>query len=226
MEITKDNILEILNTIYKKAQSGIGTVIPPIEKVSEEYKEKYKTDKKAARAFIKTQIAKCTVSGFITGLGGLITLPISVPVNISSVLFVQLRMIQGLAYMGGFDIQSDEVQTFVYACLVGVSVNSVFKQIGVQTGTKVAVKMVGKIPGKIFIKINQKLGIRFITKAGEKGIINLTKAAPVVGGPINAGFDFVETKTIAERAYKMFIEQNFDVGETLPTDDENFETPE
>ena len=31
------------------------------------------------------------------------------------------------------------------------------------------------------------------------------KAVPIVGGVISGGFDFAETKIIANRAYKMFI---------------------
>lgn len=33
--------------------------------------------------------------------------------------------------------------------------------------------MVKKIPGTVLTKINQKVGFRFLTKFGEKGIINI-----------------------------------------------------
>ena len=36
--------------------------------------------------FISWQVAKCGTSGFLTGLGGLITLPVAIPANIASVL--------------------------------------------------------------------------------------------------------------------------------------------
>ena len=36
-------------------------------------------------------------------------------------------------------------------------------------------KAIQKIPGKALTKINQKIGFRFITKMGEKGIVNLGK---------------------------------------------------
>lgn len=66
-----------------------------------------------------------------------------------------------------------------------------------------------KIPGKVLIGINQKVGFRFITKAGETGLINIVKLVPVVGAAINGGFDFVETRIIANRAYRYFIENDF-----------------
>lgn len=58
---------------------------------------------------------------------------------------------------------------------------------------------------------NQKVGFRFITKFGSKGLINLGKAVPVVGGVLGGGFDFAETRVIASRAYKMFIEGDIEV---------------
>ena len=58
-------------------------------------------------------------------------------------------------------------------------------------------------------KINQKVGFRFITKFGTKGIINLGKMLPGVGAIVGGGLDLVETKVIAERAYKWFMTGDF-----------------
>ena len=118
-----------------------------------------------------------------------------------------MRMIAGIAYLAGYDLHSDQVQTLVYACLAGVSVNNVLKKVGIEVGKKVANKTIDKIPGKVMFAINKKVGYRFITKSGTKGTINLSKSAvPVVGAFIGGGFDFVETKIIANRAYKWFFE--------------------
>lgn len=68
-----------------------------------------------------------------------------------------------------------------------------------------AINALKKLPNKILVKINQKLGFRFITKFGEKGIINLVKVIPVLGGGINSAFDGVETRFIANRAIKNFL---------------------
>ena len=164
---------------------------------------------------LKKQVLKCTTSGFITGFGGAITLPVTIPANIGSVLYVLMRMIACTAYMAGYDISSDQVQTLVYACLAGLSVGEIAKQFGIKFGQKVAVGMIEKIPGKVLTKINQKVGFRLLTKFGEKGLINLGKLVPGVGAVINGGVDFAETKAIAKRAYQMFVENNFDIGEKI-----------
>lgn len=58
-------------------------------------------------------------------------------------------------------------------------------------------------------KINKKVGFRFITQFGTKGIINLGKTIPGGGAVISGGFDLIETKIIADRAYKWFFEGDF-----------------
>ena len=209
VQFTQDDIMNLLDKLYDNSVQGIPKVSDSIEKLANDYLTKSDNVEKAAKSFINYQIAKCTTSGFITGLGGLITLPIAIPANIGSVLYVQMRMIACLAYMGGYDTNSDQVQTLVYACLAGISLDHVVKQIGIKFGVKMAQSMVKKIPGKVLTKINQKVGFRFLTKFGTKGLINIGKAIPLVGGVISGGFDFAETKIIANRAYQMFILGNF-----------------
>ena len=136
---------------------------------------------------MKNQIAKCTTSGFITGFGGAITMPVSIPANLGSVIYVQMRMIACAAYMAGYDLKSDQTQTFIYACLAGVTVNGVIKQAGIKFGVKFANGLVKKIPGKVLTKINQKVGFRLVTKFC--------------------------TKVIAARAYKWFILNDFSMQE-------------
>lgn len=206
-------IISMLDTLYSKSVKGVPKVSQSIEIVANDYLRKSKTTDEAVHKFINGQITKCTTSGFLTGLGGLITLPIAVPANVTSVLYVQMRMIAGIAYMGGYNINSDQVQTLVYACLAGIFVGQILKQAGKQFGMKLSVAMIKKIPGAVLKNINQKVGFRFLTKFGQKGIINLGKGVPWVGGIISGGFDFAETKIISKRAYDMFIKGDLDVGQ-------------
>lgn len=217
-KLTPDDILKALDAIYDKCKNGIGKVSPPVSKMADDYLRKNKNVEKAAKSMLKNQLVKCTTSGFLTGFGGIITMPVTIPANISSVLYVQMRMIACTAYMSGMDLNSDQVQTLIYACLAGVSVNQIVKKFGVQFGKKLAQKGIEKIPGKALVKINQKVGFRLITKFGEKGLINLGKTIPLVGAIIGGGMDFAETKVIANRSYKMFIEGSFDSDEDNTND--------
>lgn len=204
-KLDEKKMLTVLDELYNKALDGIPKVSKPIEELAEDYMQKNSSPESAAKEMIKYQIAKCGTSGFISGLGGALTLAVTLPANITSVLYVQLRMVVAIAYMGGFDVQSDQVQTMVYACLTGSAISDVLKQTGIKVGQKIAVSTINKIPGKVLVSINQKVGFRLMTKFGTKGAINLVKLVPVAGGLVGGAIDAGTTKIIADNAYNIFI---------------------
>ena len=133
--------------------------------------------------------------------------------------------------MADYDLNSDQTQTFVYACLAGVAVNSLLKQVGIKFGVKFANSVIKKIPGKVLTKINQRVGFRFITKFGSKGVVNFGKMLPGVGAIVGGGLDLVETKVIANRTYKWFMTGDFSVkiesnDDVMDIDDKDYNTIE
>lgn len=218
--ISQDDIMKILDNCYEACLNGIPKVSDDVRIVADEYLNKYKNKETACKKMLDNQIIKCTTSGFITGFGGILTLPVSLPANITSVIYVQMRMIACAAYMGGYDLSSDETRTFIYACLAGVAVNGLIKKASLKFGVKFANVLIKKIPRKVLTKINQKVGMRFITKFGTKGVINLGKMVPGVGAVIGGSLDFIETKVIANRAYKWFIENDFSLENNEETTDD------
>ena len=208
--LSQEDIMALLDLCYEKCLNGIPYVSPSVEEMANDYLSKAETKEEACKTMLRNQIIKCTTSGFVTGFGGLITLPVAIPANLSSVLYVQMRMVACTAYIAGYDLQSDQTQTFIYACLAGVAVSELIKHAGIKFGLKVTEGLIKKIPGKVITKINQKVGFRFVTKFGSKGLVNLGKMVPGVGAVIGGGLDLVETKIIADRAYKWFVNSDFE----------------
>ena len=154
-------------------------------------------------ALIKNQIIKCGTSGFLTSLGGFITLPVALPANVASVIYMQ--MIAAIARMGGYDLHDDRVKTLIIACLCGNEVKEILKQAGIQIGKKLTERAVQKISSALIVRINRAVGFRLLTKFGTKGAINLSKAIPVIGGLIGGGVDAYSTKVIGNKAKELFI---------------------
>ena len=196
---------EALDKLYSSALNGIPMVSGSVDDLVEDYLSKYETVEEAAAALVRAQVVKCGTSGFITGFGGLMTLPVAIPANLSSVFYVQMRMIAAIAAMGGYDVRSDQVKTQIYVCLTGTSVADLLKEAGINAGKQAARSAIKKIPGVVLTKINQRIGFRFITKFGEKGVVNLGKCVPLVGAVIGGGMDVASTRVIGKRAIAEFI---------------------
>ena len=147
--ITQEDIMNLLDASYEKCLNGIPKVSPSVEDMANDYLKKHKSKEDACKAMLRNQIVKCTTSGVVTGFGGFITMPVAIPANVGSVIYVQMRMIACVAYMAGYELNSDQTQTFVYACLAGVAVNSLLKQAGIKFGVKFGEGLIKKIPGKV-----------------------------------------------------------------------------
>ena len=203
--MNRTQLMDNLDKLYGLVVDGVPHVAPPITEFAEMYLRKSHSVDKAAVKLINSQIAKSTASGFITGLGGILTIPVSLPANLATVLYFQLRMIAGVAYMAGFDVHSAQVRSLTYMCLAGLTMEQVLKNTGIKVGTRITKSVAAKLPGKLTASINQKVGYRLFTKFGNRSALSVGKAVPILGGIISGGIDMMETQMIAERAYNMFI---------------------
>lgn len=193
-----------MDSMYSQLINGLPGQLN-IYQLADDYRSKSKNNEEAIDKIIKWHTTQATVTGAVTGLGGVLTLPISLPADLVGCLAIQLRMIGAIAVLRGYDLSDDKVRTLAFVCLVGSSANDLLKETGLKVGLKMTEKLIEKIPGKVLIKINQKVGFRLVTKGGSKGMINLTKMIPLVGSPISGGFNFVETKAVAKAAKNIFV---------------------
>lgn len=203
--LTQEGAAQALDAVYRAVIQGIPKFSKPVDKFADDYIRRHRTRRGAANDLVRWQVAKCGTSGFVTGLGGFITMPVAIPANLSSVLYVQLRMVAAIAYMGGYDVNSDQVQTLCYMALAGDAAADVAKQVGKNVGEKMLVNAIKKVPGEALVKINQRVGFRLLTKFGEKGAINLVDMLPVVGGVVGGVFDVATTQAIAKSALEIFL---------------------
>lgn len=191
--ISKGVVSKILDMTYTKAIQGVAGVESAYE-LGNSYIEQNKSIAKSVDSLVKWQTAKAATSGFVTGFGGLLAMPLTVPANIASVMYIQIRMVAAIAHMGGHDLKSDKVKSLIYMCMVGSGVKEVVKDISVQAGEKLIAKSV------------EAISVKFATKIGEKSISSFTKAIPIAGGVIGCSIDAASTRLVGKIAKKVFVD--------------------
>ena len=132
------------------------------------------------------------------------TLPVTVPAAMAGLYIIATRMTAGIAHLRGYDVETDEVRSGILVALLGSAGAAVLRNTGIQVGQRSTAAVLQRLPGRVLTELNQRVGYRLVTKAGEKGVINLTKLVPLVGGPIGAAVDGVSCKTIAGYAMRTF----------------------
>lgn len=207
--LDQEKLLLLLNSLYSKGLDGIPVVSKPLEQFANDYIYKSTTRRGAARKLIDAQVIKCLTSGVVTGFGGIITLPITIPANVASVLYFEMRMAAALAYIGGYDTESDETRALVFACLSDVNVSHVLVKNNATAEKKFAYSIGKKIPEKTIVAINERVALRLLSKLGTKGAANVGKMIPLFGAGLGGVLDLAESRMIGDRAYRWFIENDF-----------------
>lgn len=195
----------IINAILDAGLNGVGPLKSAAD-LADEYRNdpSYASDEHRIDALIKWETSKNFTTGFVTGLGGFLTLPVSVPAGLGASWAVQARLVGAIASLKGHEPTEDRVRTLALLAIVGDSVKEVAKHAGVQIGNKVAMNALKAVPGKVLIEINKKVGFRLLTKAGSRGVVNLIKGVPVVGGVVGGTIDAVALRKVGAIARGMF----------------------
>jgi hypothetical protein len=186
---------------------GGGPLKPAVEVAQEHLLAAGGDREEAIRRLTATHVRLAAVSGFVTGLGGAATLPVSIPAAMAGLYIVAGRMAAGIAHLRGYDIETEEVRSGILVSLLGSAGAATLKKAGIEIGSRSTAAALDRLPGTLLTEINKRVGHRLITKAGEKGVVNLSKLVPLVGGPIGAAVDGVSTKTIAGYAMRTFPPQ-------------------
>jgi hypothetical protein len=155
-------------------------------------------------SFLKWESSKSFGVGFVTGLGGLATLPLTLPAGLVGATLLNARVAATVAGLYAWDLHDERVRTFCALTMLGDGGKEIVKDFGVQLGTRVARSLIDKVPGKVLIEINKRVGFRLLTKAGEKGLINLIKGVPLIGGVVGGTIDATGCWTVGRIAQRTF----------------------
>ena len=214
---TPEESMGMLDTLYQQVIDGVSQLSPPVKQVAKDYLARRIEPSDAAKLMIRAQIGKCTSSGALTGLGGLATLPLTIPLNVSTVLYFQMRMVACTACMAGLDLRDESVKTLVLACFAGVELTDELKdgdgklasgKIGEKAGDELIVSLIKKLPTSSLKTINQKVAVQFAEQTAKMGVKNAGKLIPGLGAIIGGSFDYVSAKLMGNRAYQWFFEND------------------
>lgn len=192
-----------LHSAYDLALTGKGPVrsVPQLRADYDGYTSSTDTD---VDAFLRNQDLKAGATGFLSGCGGLITLPVALPAGMASALIIQLRAVATIAHLYGHDPKHDAVRTMCFVCLTGSKSADLFKQAGIRAGNRVAKSALKQLPGSVLTRINKRVGTRLLTKFGKTGAVNLHRYIPLVGGVVCGIWDSWTTHAVGSAAKRHF----------------------
>ncbi len=155
----------------------------------------------AIDGLIDFHVGLASAQGFVTNIGGIAALPVTLPANVTGVAVVQTRMVAAMAHLRGYDLDDGRVRTALIMCLLG--------------GEQVAKRIVeGKLPtsplavatAPVFdprldqTVAEEVLGDLFARIGGKNFALALTRRVPLLGGGVGAVMDGIATHEIGRYA--------------------------
>jgi len=159
---------------------------------------------RAIDAIVRSQLLVGAAGGFVTGVGGFITLPIALPANVLGFYLVATRMVAGIASIRGYDISKPEVRSAILLALVGADSDDLLKKAGYAGTGRLANLAAQRLPGPALLALNKGVGFRLLTRFGKKSLTRFGRVVPLVGGVVGAVVDAYLLKRIAEHARHEF----------------------
>ncbi len=162
----------------------------------------------AVAKVVRKHVAAGAAEGFVTGLGGFVTMAVALPANVVAFYVIATRMVASVAHLRGYDVDDPHIRTAVMLTLVGADADDVLKRAGVVAGVGMSGRLTNlatqRLPGPALMVVNKAIGFRLAAQAGRATLGRLGKAVPVVGGAVGAGLESYLLKRIADHARQEF----------------------
>ncbi|MDR7253177.1 hypothetical protein J2X46_002162 [Nocardioides sp. BE266] len=180
--------------------------LDPVRSVAGQALDKAGGDReKAIAALARRSMVTGGVGGFVTGLGGFVTMPVSLPVNVAEFYLQATRMVAGIASLRGYDVEDPHVRSAILLTLVGSDADEVLKKAGMTSATGAVTSYALKgLPPAALMMINKAVGFRLLRGVSEKVLSRFGRGLPLAGGVLGGGIDGFMMKKIADHAMKEF----------------------
>ncbi len=154
---------------------------------------------------VRAHLAAAGTGGFVTGLGGFVTMPVALPANILEFYLVATRMTAAIAALRGYDLTQPSIRTAVLLALVGADAEDLIRKAGVVTPTgKLTDLAAQRLPGPALMVLNKAVAFRLVSNVGRSTFTRLGRALPLAGGAVSASLDTYMLKRIADHARREF----------------------
>jgi hypothetical protein len=210
----------ILKPLYDRAVDGIPGLGTPEEAVARFGGEG--TPHERAERLTTVYLGLCASTGFVMGLGGWLTLPVTLPANVAGVALLHLHMCAAYARLGGLDPHDADVKERAVCVLLGSPTPEPTREESEEVLDRSAVKLAER--GLVLVA---ETALGLAKHAGEYAVKKIVKrrlirrSIPFLGGILGGISDYYATRQVSQTAADAFLDGG-DGGEApprLPTSD-------
>ncbi len=152
---------------------------------------------------IDSHVRMAGVQGFVTNVGGLVTLALSIPANVTGLTLLQCHLVAGVAHLRGYDLADPRVRNAVLACLLGEETVRELLQHKRLPSSPMALATSPVHDPELDRRIASEVTTEMVAKVGgRRAVLVVGRRLPVLGGGVGAETDGYSTWQIGRYARK------------------------
>lgn len=161
---------------------------------------------KAIRELIENNVRLAGAQGFLTNIGGLVTMAVTVPTNITGLALIQCRMVAGIVHLRGYDLADKRTRNAILASMLGEERLLALIKKKKLPGTPMALATAPVHDPHLDNIMANEVAAELVTKvAGKRIATTVGRRVPIVGGLVGAGSDGYETWKIGRYVDREFL---------------------
>ena len=160
----------------------------------------------AIDSVVMQHIGLASAQGFLTSVGGLITLPVGLPANLAGLAVLSVRMIGSIAHLRGYDVDDRRVRSALTLAMLGDDEVRRLVADGKLPTSPLAIATAPMFDPDLERRISERVMGSLAGRMGGKHLaVVIVRRIPLVGGGVGAAVDGWLTFGLAAYAKREFV---------------------
>lgn len=192
-----------VRTILERAIDGIGPLPGAASSADSALRKAGGDTDVAIEELISSHVKLAGAQGFVTNIGGLITMAVSAPANLAAVALLQCHLAAEIVHIRGYDLKHPAVRDAVLVCLLDADARKALAR-DANTDMSVTAVLQGRQDDESRQLIGRAVAGSLLTGIGGKRIAAfVARRIPVLGGAVGAAGDAWATRRIGRETAKL-----------------------
>lgn len=189
-----------------RAIAGIGPLTAAAQVAEKVLKDNDGLVGKSVHGVVDHHTRLAGAQGFLTNIGGLVTMTVTVPANLTGLAVLQCRMVAAVAHLRGYDLADPRTHNAILVTILGEdTVAELVKQQKIPA-PPMALATAPVHDASIDAAISHAVATDLVTRvAGRRMATTVGRRVPVVGGLVGLGADGYATWKIGNYADREFL---------------------
>ena len=208
-ELAPNVTASFVHQALERAIRGVGPLDGAVMAAEKQLDEQHGDVDKAIGEVIENSVRLAGAQGFLTNIGGLVTMAVTVPTNITGLALIQCRLVAAIVHLRGYDLADKRTRNAILASMLGEERMLGLIQKKKLPGTPMALATAPVHDPHLDNIMANEVAAELLTKvAGKRIATTVGRRVPIVGGLVGVGADGFSTWKIGRYVDREFLPRN------------------